>query len=435
MSSDEASRPHTAARTRRRVARLALLLALALVAVAVFAVVHLHGIKAAPACQPDSSTAQQGADADNGGRTAIIIDVSGSTRGSDGDLGGPDYAADVAGWADDAVGRQDTVSVGSFSGPASLVLSANAVVSDWKSDNGDPGDQQRQEQTEEQCLQGDVDAAFDAAPRSSGTDILGAVRAAAQWLQLGTGPKNLVVATDGLATEGCADLTGSSFEATAEIDAIAQVCMGTDQEISAGELKNVAATFVGIGQPGPEQPVPTASQQAWLVNLWRKLCAASDASSCTFDASQSIVTSALPRSASSAKSDPTVSFGDGREEFYSVSAAALFPVDQAVMLPAGRQEIARIAVQIRTSADPRVVVYGYVDPTGPVPRNVQLAQQRADAVASVLHAYGIASVMAFGRGTPTSCPYTLPSPPTLQERYQCDRRVDIAVETKEGPGL
>lgn len=433
---DGGPRSDTDARTRRRLARLVLLCAVALVAAGVFAVLHLHGIKDAPTCQLNASVATQSTNADTGGRTAIIIDISGSTRGSGrGDLGGPDYAVDLASVIDGAADRQDTVSIGSFSGSASLVLTANAVVSDWKSDNGDPGDQQRQEQTEEQCLQGAAGAAADAAPKSPGTDILGAVRGAAQWLQMTTGPKSLVVATDGLATEGCANLTGSDFDGTAEIDAIAQVCSGSDLEISTGELKNVAVTFIGIGQPGPRQPVPTASQQAWLVDLWRKLCASSSASSCTFDASQSVVTSDLPLTTSSAEPDPTVNFGDGREEHYSVSAAALFPVDQDAMLSAGRQDLAAIAVQIRTSTDPRVVVYGYADPTGSAARNVQLAQSRADVVARVLRDYGVDSVTAFGRGTPTSCPYARPSPETLQERYQCDRRVDITVESEEGPGL
>lgn len=429
MNSDDGSRPDRDARTRRRFAWLVLLGAMALVTAGVFAVLHLHGIKDAAACQLASP---QSTGASHGGRTAIIIDISGSTRSSDGDRGGPDYATDLAGAIDGAVGQQDTVLIGSFSGTASPALTASAAVSDWKSGNGDPGDQQRQEQAEEQCLQGAAGAAFDAATKSPGTDILGAVRAAAQWLQLTTGPKTLVVATDGLATEGCANLAHSSFDGTTEIDAIARNCKAK-QEISDGELKHIAVTYVGISQPGPEQPVATASQQAWLQNLWRKLCVSSDASSCTLDASQGVVTSALRRSKSSATADPEVNFDDGREKIYSVPAAALFPVNQAVMLSAGRQELATIAVQIRTSTDPRVVVYGYVDPTGSAARNAQLARLRADAVASVLRDYGIDSVRASGGGTPTSCPRELPSPATRQERYQCDRRVEITVEIKKGP--
>jgi outer membrane protein OmpA-like peptidoglycan-associated protein len=388
-----------------------------------------------PVCQAlDTSAPTPGASAATSGRAAFLIDVSGSTRTADGDVGAPDYAADLAPYLDTVVDDQDAISVASFSGPASLAWSAYAVLSDWKQDNANPGDQRLAEGQEESCLQPKVTAAADVGATQPGTDVLGALRAAAQWLDQGKGPKQLFVATDGLDTGGCAGLTGSSFDDPAEIQAIAQVCVGAGGEIKPGELAGVGVTFVGLGQPGPDHPVPTTAQSAWLTGLWQKLASTAGASSCVIEPSTAVVTSPLrQKSPATGATDPPVGFGDGRAEQYSVPAASLFPVDQAVMLGSGRQELNDIAVQIRVSADPQVTVYGYVDPTGTAARNSALAQERADAVATVLEQYGVADVEAYGRGVPDSCPYALPSPATTQELYQCDRRVDIAVQFTEGP--
>lgn len=398
---------------------------------------HVSGVQVAAPCTQMSPTAQSSGQ--KVGRTAVLVDVSDSTRSADSDIGAPDYDSAVQQAVDDAVGRQDDVSIGSFSGSQQVDWTAVDDSTAWTA-NPDPPNQQALQGQADGCLLADVERASEAAPTSSGTYILGAIRSAAGWLAQATGSKHLIVATDGLETEGCANLTSSTFEDSIEIDAIAQDCAAGHGDITSAELSGVDVTLVGIGQPAPGQPTLTTPQQVWLTQLWQKLCtsahAVSDSGTCTVQ--QFVSQRTLPATmatAGGADGDPIVDFGDGREIRYWDSAAALFATNSPVVQGAAIPDLVRIAVAIRTSGRTDVVVYGYVDPTGSAANNVVLAQSRADAVKSVLEQYDSSlKVVAYGRGTPSpdSCPYRLPANANKLQVYQCERRVDILVSGKEG---
>lgn len=399
----------------------------------------LHGIQtAAPCAELSSPAAASAATGDPIGRTAVLFDVSDSTRSANGDLGGPDYVSAVTDDIDNALERQDAVSVGSFSGTAAVTWKVFDVRSRWKADNPDPDNQQAELATAQECLRNDAQAAASASPNSSGTDILSAIRSAAQWLSATPGAKHLVVATDGLVTQGCASLTESDFSNSAEISGIKNVCAGSAKEVWPKELAGIDVTLVGIGQTAPGHPTPTAAKSTWLAQLWQTLCAAagataSDSGSCTVSQSVPAVIAARAQSTSTAHTDTPIDFGDGRRTLYWVPAATLFDTGSPSIHTSADAVLAQIAVQIRTTPTTSVTVYGYVDPRGSAANNVTLAQSRADAVKSALEAYGVSKITAKGQGVPTSCPYQLPAHATQDDIYQCQRRVDIVVAGKEGP--
>jgi OOP family OmpA-OmpF porin len=207
-----------------------------------------------------------------GGRTAFLLDVSNSTRGNSRSGSAPDYASALTEPITQAVDRLDTVSIAAFSGRVSdLVWAARDLSTDYKAGNDNLDNRKDRRKEALSCTERSVTRAQAVAPLAAGTDVLGAMRRAVAWLGAGSGTKNLVVATDGLVTTGCADLTKSSFAAQREIETITTLCAQRG-EIDRVALDGVRTTLVGIGRPSSDQPVPTPQQVKWLNSLWQTLC-------------------------------------------------------------------------------------------------------------------------------------------------------------------
>jgi OOP family OmpA-OmpF porin len=374
------------------------------------------------------------------GRTAIIVDTSNSTRSAARDAGAPDYAVATEESIRDAVERRDTVSVASFSGTEpDLRWSARDRSTDWKKDDDNPENQGDRKEEAVGCLTSAVAQSHAAPPTSPGTDILRPLRTAADWLRQADGEKHLILATDGLATIGCANLVKAGFSSETEIDAIVEVCLG--HELAAASLAGINVALVGIGHSSPEHPVPTTAQVQWLEQLWERLCAEAGATSGNCRVSTGSVAGDPTTAATLAPelgtpapevSDPAVTFGD-TTVVYAVPSAALFDTASSEIKPSAVPLLVRIAVEIRTDRYGRAEVHGYADPRGEADYNRQLSQNRADEVKALLLANQVTNVEAHGHGETTTCPDRSTEGDTGAGAtdqdlvLQCARRVDIIV--------
>lgn len=363
----------------------------------------------------------------SGGRTAILLDVSNSTRGNGRSGSAPDYASALTEPIAQAVDRLDTVSVAAFSGRlGDLVWAVRDLSTDYKAENDNPDNQRDRKKEALRCTEKSVSRAQAAAPLAAGTDVLGVMSQAVAWLDAGSGTKNLVVATDGLVTTGCADLTESSFASQQEIKAITNLCAQRG-EIDRATFGGVRIRLVGIGRPSSDQPVPTPQQANWLKSLWQALCGE------TCSISDVAVAGADP-GGSTIKArgvpDPAVGFQRGRQ-VYALPSLFLFDTDSSTLKPEAVPMLQDISVSIRTSDFARVDVNGYADPRGDPARNRTLSLKRAESVA---RAMGPAvGGRPHGMGATRDCPYAMSlSEPANGDDLPCARRVEVVVTTKDG---
>ncbi|WP_168667903.1 OmpA family protein [Paraburkholderia sp. SG-MS1] len=114
-----------------------------------------------------------------------------------------------------------------------------------------------------------------------------------------------------------------------------------------------------------------------------------------------------------------------------LSADALFPFDRGNVgdiSASGRADIAQIAARLRSSRASHVEVRGYTDRLGSDSYNMNLSQQRANAIKSALVAQGVpaAKIRAVGLGAQdpiAQC--NRPSGPGLVQCLQPNRRVEL----------
>ncbi|MGY0021959.1 OmpA family protein [Streptomyces sp. cg35] len=368
------------------------------------------------------------------GRTVVMVDVSASFRDAPGSGTVRDPRDAVAEYVRRAVRQKRTVSVAAFDGHGPTgVHWLKPRSTDWAAEDGNPDGQEQLRKDAVDCIQKDVAAAARTTAAKDGTDVLAAIRAAGGALHDVRGRRELIVVSDGLATTGCADLTRSLFQEHEEIDAILRVCRNR-KELRDGTLTGVRTVFTGLGQPAVDQPVPTAAQQQWLVDLWTVLCARSHARSdrrarCDIAGTQLAVrrTAGTSGTRVTAAADPAVTFGDGHRQRYRLPGAALFDTNSATLRPGAKDTLAEIAVAARSVPGARVRVDGYVDPRGDRASDGPLSQARADAVGDQLRELGVDKVTSRGRGLAPGCPGRAAS--AGADRLQCDRRVDIEVVT------
>jgi OOP family OmpA-OmpF porin len=362
-----------------------------------------------------------------GGRTAFLLDVSNSTRGNGRSGSAPDYANALTEPITQAIDRLDSVSVAAFSGRVGdLVWAVRDLSTDYKAGNDNLDNQTDRRKEAVSCTERSIAEAQAAAPLAAGTDVLGAMRQAVAWLDAGPGTKNLVVATDGLVTTGCADLTKSTFASQREIGAITELCAQRG-EIDRAALDGVQITLVGIGRPSSDQPVPTPQQAKWLGSLWQALCGT------TCSISEGAVASA-ERGGSAMKAsgvrDPAVGFQRGKQ-VYALPSLFLFDTDSSTLKPEAIPMLQTISVSIRTTDFARVDVNGYADPRGDPAQNRQLSLKRAESVARALGP-GLGG-RPHGMGATRDCPYAMAlSEPANGDDLPCARRVEIVVTTKDG---
>lgn len=84
----------------------------------------------------------------------------------------------------------------------------------------------------------------------------------------------------------------------------------------------------------------------------------------------------------------------------SLNSDVLFAFDSASLTEAGRNEVARVAEQLRPEPGVAIMVTGYTDRLGPTAYNKALSQRRAEAVRNALAHEGVArdSMIAVGKG-------------------------------------
>jgi OOP family OmpA-OmpF porin len=355
-------------------------------------------------------------------RTAVIVDVTDSTRGSGSAVRSPDYAALLRPSVEAAVQSRGLVAIGSFSGTGVTLKSVKSV--DWRKDNENEDNQKARQADATTCLLAELQAAAALPAESSGTDILRAIATAADWVGQSPRGKRLVVGTDGLITTGCADLRKAGFT-DSEINAIIHVCVKKN-EIRRRELDGVATTLLGIGHPAGDQPVPTQAQLQWLQRMWGRFCAVAGADPACAQQT-GFVQSTTVNNGGKHKRDPIVAFTNGTKVTYSMPGVALFDSASPILRHAARPVLERIAVEVRTSHNAWVKVNGYVDPRGSPKNNKSLSQKRANAVWRVLNEYGVTKGRAEGKGVAKSCPYEASKQADEDARLQCYRRVDIIV--------
>lgn len=361
----------------------------------------------------------------SGGRTAFLLDVSNSTRGNGRSGSAPHYANALTEPISQAVDRLDTVSVAAFSGRVSdLVWSVRDLSTDYQAGNDNPDNQKDRRKEALTCTAESIAAAQAAAPLAGGTDVLGAMRRAVDWLGAGSGTRNLVVATDGLTTTGCADLTKSSFAAQREIGTITGLCEQAG-EIDRAAFDGVHITLVGIGRPSSDQPVPTPQQAKWLTGLWQSLCG----TNCSLSGG-AVAGAADGGTASKARDvqDPAVGFQHGKQ-VYALPSLLLFDTGSATLKPEAVPMLQDISVSIRTTDYARVDVFGYADPRGDPAHNRTLSLRRAESVARALGGLG---GRPHGMGATRDCPFAMTvSEPANGDDLPCARRVEIVVTTKD----
>ncbi|GAA1020732.1 hypothetical protein Aple_055250 [Acrocarpospora pleiomorpha] len=351
------------------------------------------------------------------GGSFYLIDVSGSTTAAQPGAAAPLYPAALKPLAEQDIAARANVSIGSFSGTETGWRAADGVLStDWLTGNDNEENQESRRKTALGCLTERFADTAKTPPGSPQSDPLKALSVAGAGLAGLTGPKRLAMATDGLVTIGCADLTWAGFGTESEIDEIVKLCLDR-HEITPGLLSGVQVTLVGVGSPGSGRPFPTAAQQDWLKRLWTKLCLAFEPEKCSVDTP---VNSGDQLSGPLPLADREVNFGNDRRTVYSVPAAALFDHASAKIRDPYDPRLIGLSVRIRTTEGARVEVRGYADTTGPSQYNQRLSKFRAEAVRDVLAANGVRGITARGIGESDA-------PCRERDGLACNRRVDIVV--------
>ncbi len=114
----------------------------------------------------------------------------------------------------------------------------------------------------------------------------------------------------------------------------------------------------------------------------------------------------------------------GRELVVTMPNEILFAPGSAELRPDLRADLAALARNLNEYPDTTIDVVGHTDSTGPADLNQRLSQRRAEAVAAVLIAHGVAPerIRAFGRGEDEPIASNL-----TEEGRALNRRVEIII--------
>lgn len=369
----------------------------------------------------------------NGVHTAVLLDRTSSTRAGKETPAGqavPDWSATVLAadyLAADALEGGD-LSVSGFDGTRSAIgWDVDRAVVTRVRGVGTRRDDVRL--VRHNCLRQRLAEIAGGTARTPATDVLGALAAAREHLGP-QGRRRVLLATDGLANTGCADLRGTGFD-RGEIAMIVEGCA------RAGELPDLSGVEVairGIGYVGAGNP-PSSPQTTWLVELWRAMCTAAKAASCRVESAGRTVPATGP---GDPIAEPAIEFPTGR----TVTAGTvttivlpdslLFATDRAEVSPEAMRQLDDAARTLAALGPVSVVVAGNTDSRGSKARGEELSQARADAVRVELLKRGITHVTA--RGDSDRHPVCTPEYSGGVPDYRamaCNRRVEI-VATLEG---
>lgn len=243
-----------------------------------------------------------------------------------------------------------------------------------------------------------------------GTDLGTAIQVASDRLAQASGPKRLVVVSDGMSNAGPIQLTG--VIATTAVDS---VVAKLDAVGFRPDLAGADVTFAGLGVTSTgvtEGPAVT-----WLRNYYTSVCERAGAATCdTPVADQGAAGDTGPRPG--APEDPDLSLPAMQFEFSE--SEVRFEPNSAAILPEADAALAAVAACLQDGSTLTVIGHSaYVgDPAG----EQQTSDERAVAVAGrIVELAGspLVTVNAFGVGA------TEPKSPSGQEPE--DRRVEVSL--------
>lgn len=276
------------------------------------------------------------------------------------------------------------------------------------------------------CLRERIGQAVREPAAERGSNVMAAFQVGTQ--ETSRARRTLVIATDGLATTGCADLRQTAMRDIAHAKRIVRACA---RQRAVPELKGWEVLLPWVGVVGPGHPEPEEPHRQWLRTLWTEMCAEVTGAK---DGCQ--VRSAdrpqLAEGAAAAKgaADEPVRFrpiatppNPVRTE--TLPSDLLFDVDSDRISAKGRKALEAFAEKVIPKAPEWVEVAGHTDDQGDEAYNKDLSLRRAEAVRRVLEDAGLGGIRVVGKGeTSPKCPGTSAA------ARQCNRRVEIKYKVR-----
>ncbi|WP_412515404.1 OmpA family protein [Actinomadura madurae] len=279
------------------------------------------------------------------------------------------------------------------------------------------------------CFKQNLAEVLAAPPSRSQTDVLRALAQGADQVRRYPGDKRVYIATDGLSNTGCADLRAAPIDDLTAIEGMVRGCAPELPKLD----KTFHVRFLGLGYPGAGWSDVKTPDRSWLVELWRKLCAATGADCEEPDSQAPVQTeagAATPPDDAEVRM-PHIKVQPGNPAIMTIPASLLFDVDSAE-LASGRsqQALAEIFKYLENVRYTKVQIAGYTDSTGTPSHNRKLSISRAENVLRALETRGVTGLTAQGHGEkdPACTPeYKNGAPDPIA--MACNRRVEISVYT------
>ena len=249
------------------------------------------------------------------------------------------------------------------------------------------------------------------ATSAPGTDLGTAIQVGADRLAESSGPKRLIVMSDGLSNAGPIDLTG--VIATTAVDTLVAALDTTGY---APGLTGVDVTFAGLGvTAGTVTDGPTVT---WLKNYYTAVCERGGAASCDAPVVDQGASTDGTAPRTDAPEDPDLALPAIQFEFGN--SEVRFEPDSAVITVSADAALGRAAACLRDGSTLTVIGHSaYVDGTA---GEQILSEERALAVANrilELAGHPVVTVTAFGVGST--------EPKSRSGHEPEDRRVDVAL--------
>jgi len=244
-----------------------------------------------------------------------------------------------------------------------------------------------------------------------GTDLGTSIQVGADRLAESSGPKRLIIVSDGLSNAGPIDLTG--VIATTGVDALVAKLDTTGY---APDLTGVDVTFAGLGvTSGAVMDGPSVT---WLKNYYTAVCERGGAASCETPVIDQGATSDGTAARTDAPEDPDLGLPAIQFEFDS--SEVRFEPDSAVITASADAALGQAAACLRDGSTLTVIGHSaYVgNPAGEQAMSDERARAVANRIMELAH-NPIVTVNAFGVGA------TEPKSATGQE--PADRRVDVSL--------
>lgn len=361
------------------------------------------------------------------GLTAVLLDRTASTLGSS---GAPDYATLIDPLLKEAATRGDAVAVAGFDGTAATVhwIVVPTAFS------GDPNLAKIAENHALECIRARVSEALSEPSERPGSDPLGAIASAKTVLDAAPADsRRLLMATDGLATKGCADLNALPVGGSTAL--VLKRCEKAKETVRSIESP---VTVLGLGISASAQELPDSTQLEWLTGLWRSLCSQLSGSECAIQPRASLVGSRP--AAEGAQVDakivwPEVEIDmDGGTVTLDLPQRMLFDTDSSLLQ--GKSNIALQSVQDEVQAVDGTIteIIGHADSTGRKMYNQSLSEARAQTVADELERrFGLTARRVHGVGSSEpKCPgERTPEGDWDEAALQCNRRVEVVIRFDE----